>query len=115
MVLLSTASKGRSNEHKYKHMLEAEGFYVMRSAGSHGMWDLIALLNERIILVQVKTVDLPINPPNELRNFQNCPKGTEMRYVQYCKGIGKPLEHFWVKGGKIQLYRELPILNKINP
>ena len=35
-------TKGRALEYKVKKLLEAQGWYVVRSAGSHGAADLIA-------------------------------------------------------------------------
>jgi hypothetical protein len=34
---------GRSLEYRIKNILKENGFYVVRSAGSHGKWDLIAV------------------------------------------------------------------------
>lgn len=48
-------AKGRAAEHAYKAMLEERGWWVVRSAGSHGPADLVALSKWRKpLLVQVK-------------------------------------------------------------
>ncbi|MEM2259989.1 MAG: hypothetical protein QXP52_00160 [Candidatus Aenigmatarchaeota archaeon] len=39
-------SKGRAFEYKVKNMLEKEGYFVIRSAGSHSVADLIAIHSE---------------------------------------------------------------------
>ena len=108
--MVVTAHKGRAKEHVYKHILEDQGFYVIRSAGSHDPWDLVATKDERIVFVQVKCVDLPVNPPKELLDFHNCPKRTELRYIQYCYGQTKPVEHHWTRGGSVRLESCLKIL-----
>lgn len=41
---VATASKGRRGEHKTRTLLRAEGYYVIRSAASKGIWDLVAYL-----------------------------------------------------------------------
>lgn len=47
--------KGRSYEYYIKYNLERAGFYVIRSAGSHGPFDLIALdKNGNVYGIQVK-------------------------------------------------------------
>jgi Archaeal holliday junction resolvase (hjc). len=49
--------KGRNKEYRIKKKLEQEGYYVIRSAGSHSYFDLVAINTEKkeILLVQVKT------------------------------------------------------------
>lgn len=47
--------KGRRYEHKIKRMYEADGCFVMRSAGSHGPADLVVIGPQGVGLVQVKS------------------------------------------------------------
>lgn len=47
--------RGVRYEYKAKAMLEAEGFYVTRSAGSHGLYDLAAIDLNMIRLIQIKS------------------------------------------------------------
>jgi hypothetical protein len=42
-------------EHEARALLLAEGFRVLRSAGSRGPWDLFAINTEEVWLVQVKS------------------------------------------------------------
>lgn len=45
---------GRAREYQAMHMLRDIGFAVSRNAGSHGLWDVMAI-NENIVrLIQVK-------------------------------------------------------------
>ena len=46
--------RGTRLEYKIKAFLEAEGYYVMRAAGSHGPADLIAIGGETCLAIQVK-------------------------------------------------------------
>lgn len=46
--------KGRRFEHYVKDKLEAKGWVVTRSAGSKGPFDLLAVKNGRILLIQCK-------------------------------------------------------------
>jgi len=47
--------KGRRLEYKVKKLLEDKGYYVIRSAGSHGSADLIAGNGYEVMLIQCKT------------------------------------------------------------
>ncbi|MEM4275125.1 MAG: restriction endonuclease [Candidatus Nitrosocaldaceae archaeon] len=47
--------KGRTFEYKIKRYLEGKGYYVLRSAGSKGPLDLIAIKGKEILLIQCKT------------------------------------------------------------
>ena len=46
--------KGRRFEHYIKDRLEAKGWIVTRSAGSKGPFDLLAVKNGKILLIQCK-------------------------------------------------------------
>jgi Holliday junction resolvase-like predicted endonuclease len=46
--------KGTRKERQVKEMLERNGAFVVRSAGSFGPFDLVALWPDRVLLVQVK-------------------------------------------------------------
>jgi len=48
-------TKGASAEREAKHLLEMLGYQVMRSAGSKGIWDIVACHPTHIRLIQVKT------------------------------------------------------------
>jgi len=45
---------GRKLEYRIKKLLEEHGYEVIRSAGSHGRWDLIAIKDKIVRLIQVK-------------------------------------------------------------
>ncbi len=46
--------KGAAFERKVKHWLEANGWWVCRSAGSKGVADLVAIRDGKVLLVQCK-------------------------------------------------------------
>lgn len=48
--------KGRRKEYDRIKYLEAQGYYCIRSAGSKGLFDIVALNKNEIILEQVKSV-----------------------------------------------------------
>ncbi|RKX60270.1 MAG: hypothetical protein DRP29_03015 [Thermodesulfobacteriota bacterium] len=45
---------GRKLEYRIKKLLEEHGYEVIRSAGSHGRWDLVAIKDRIVRLIQVK-------------------------------------------------------------
>lgn len=49
-----TARQGRDNEHQARRQLEEAGYWTMRSAGSKGVADLIAIKAGQVLLVQAK-------------------------------------------------------------
>ena len=62
--------KGRRKEYKIKLQLEAQGYTVLRAAGSHGFADLVAIDNilKKIRLIQCKPDDFSIIKARELKN-----------------------------------------------
>ncbi|MDV2503049.1 MAG: hypothetical protein RX318_03770 [bacterium] len=60
--------KGRKRELRARKMLEACGFMVVRAAGSHGLFDLVAVSSKHIKLIQVKTNRKP--PPAEMEELR---------------------------------------------
>jgi hypothetical protein len=56
---MSSKAKGTRREHASRRLLEAEGYAVVRAAGSKGAWDLIGVSSRDVVLVQVKSRDWP--------------------------------------------------------
>ena len=47
--------RGRKREYRVKEILERQGYNVVRSAASKGMWDLLAWKGCRMRFIQVKS------------------------------------------------------------
>jgi hypothetical protein len=63
--------KGRRLEDRSKAFLQAQGFEVMRSAGSHGAFDLACFSVFETVLIQVKAARPPSAAEMErLREFR---------------------------------------------
>jgi len=60
--------KGEYYERKARKELESEGYYVIRSGGSKGIWDLVAINKNEIRLIQVKSNSKP--GPKERKNME---------------------------------------------
>lgn len=54
-VDMTNYAKGARLERELKEKLERDGYYVIRAAGSHGLFDLIAWNFRSVMLVQCKT------------------------------------------------------------
>jgi Holliday junction resolvase len=66
--------RGRRLEWQVKKDLEAEGWQVFRTAGSHGKYDLIAIRKGDLRLIQCKSVD---SDKNGYKYFRDFDKNTE--------------------------------------
>jgi len=56
--------KGRRYEYYWKNKLEKQGYIILRTAGSHGFADLIAISPEKeeVLFIQIKTFRKNITP-----------------------------------------------------
>jgi Holliday junction resolvase len=54
--------KGRRYEWKTRRILEEQGYYCIRSAGSRGIFDILAFNETEIKLIQVKAGKSPLSP-----------------------------------------------------
>ena len=58
--------KGRRFEYKTKKEYEDKGYIVFRTAGSHGLVDLIAVRNDEILFIQCKSGYMSYNKAREV-------------------------------------------------
>lgn len=56
---MNTKRKGNRNEYKSIRLLEAAGYACTRAAASLGVWDIVAIGSQDIILLQVKSNEWP--------------------------------------------------------
>jgi len=82
-------TKGADLERKIKKELEEAGYYVIRSAGSKGRFDLAAFhpTEKRPLLIQVKVGDVSARETEGLRKFATAHPYTEV--VLWDKNYGK--------------------------
>jgi Holliday junction resolvase len=52
---MTNYTRGRALEYRVKAHLEAKGYYVFRTAGSHSLFDLLAFRSDVVRLIQVKS------------------------------------------------------------
>ena len=53
--MVTNYQRGRSAEYKAVKELQAAGYIVTRSAGSHGLWDIMAVNKNGVRLIQIKS------------------------------------------------------------
>jgi hypothetical protein len=84
--------KGTRNEHKAIRALEDAGYHCTRSAGSLGLFDIIALGRQGIRLVQVKTnEDARPHEREQIQMFDGIPPGATKEVWIYQDYARKPV------------------------
>lgn len=72
---------GRAFEYKRKKFWTEQGRIVLRTAGSHGLFDLITIHpSQPTVFIQCKRVGKASEADKLLRDFQNNPPLTPSRY-----------------------------------
>lgn len=91
----NTSRKGRYYENLARRELEKAGFYVVRSAASKGIWDLVGMNADFIILVQTKVTRIPrIKERKAMEDFV-CPKNSIKQYWRFF-GYGRWEIFTWI-------------------
>lgn len=89
---MTNYTTGRTLEYKVRDALQANGYQVLRAAGSKGVSDLIALKPGEVLLVQVKTSGPQISP-NERAALLNLARITKAVPLVAYKPFRKPIEY----------------------
>lgn len=74
---MDNKGKGTRRELQTKRLLEAKGFAVMKAGASLGVFDLIAISMERVLLIQVKANRWPRSPEMAAIAAFRCPDHVE--------------------------------------
>jgi hypothetical protein len=84
--------KGTRNEHKAIRALEDAGYHCTRSAGSLGLFDIIAIGRQGVRLVQVKTNDdARPHEREQIQIFDGIPPGATKEVWIYQEYVRKPV------------------------
>lgn len=70
---MTNYQRGFKLEHEAKRTLEKEGWTVFRSAGSHSLFDLVAINKDYVLLIQVKSNSISKEEELKLAEFDNKP------------------------------------------
>lgn len=92
---MSRYAQGRRYEYKTMKVLEEQGYSVVRSASSKGLWDVTAISADHTKLIQVKSTRTKKGTSyrdKNLRMFEALPvpPGTLKEVWVYRVGIGAP-------------------------
>ncbi len=91
---MTNYEKGRRREYQVIRTMEAAGFYCIRAAGSHGLFDVVAIGPNELRLIQVKANQMASQAEQEsLREFDLGPEGTSKFIWLYINGQRKPIIH----------------------
>ena len=92
---MSNKSYGLGYERKEKKYWESKGFTVLRARGSFGLFDMIVVNKFFWRLVQVKSTKQEYynykKEIEEIKEFDNAPKGVLKTLILYHKGKRKEL------------------------
>ena len=86
----SQYARGRRKEWDFADRLRQQGMTVVRSAGSHGLWDLCAVDRFDVILIQVKYGSLREDANVALFRALAVPAKVKKWLVHYTKGVLHP-------------------------
>lgn len=103
--------KGRAFEYRVRDRLTEDGWFVVRSAGSKGVADLVAIRpseypphNPEVALIQVSTRRKPFSQVKQLLDLCNRLNVTPCLML---KGSKIPLVGFWGEESILNIYRKL--------
>lgn len=68
--------KGSRVEKELQYILENNGYNVTKSGGSFGLFDLVAINQNHLLLVQVKANRISGKEVKKIAKFDNCPSNT---------------------------------------
>lgn len=90
---MTNYTKGRAREYRTMRILEKAGFDCMRTSGSHGMFDVIAVSPNLLRLIQVKAGRNA--SPAERESIANypVPVGVSKELWFYVDGSREPIIH----------------------
>lgn len=63
-------ARGAARERYIVNKLRAQGYSAVRSAGSHGLWDVIAISSEQVLLIQSKLSAKKLRDDENLKLFR---------------------------------------------
>jgi len=103
-VTISNYTAGRAKEYKVMKFLDKLGYTTLRTAGSHGDWDVLAYKNqESLHVIQVKYNKEGLPTKHELERFEKAalPKGTGAYLVTFKRGQSSPFRVYERACGEI--------------
>ena len=84
--------RGRNFEYEIKRILENQGYYVVRSSGSHSKIDICAINDKEVLLIQAKRSKKSISDRSILTHYDS--DLVVLQNLTVCPNVFKQL---WVK------------------
>jgi predicted RNA binding protein YcfA (HicA-like mRNA interferase family) len=82
--------KGRAAEYKAIRQLRDDGYAVLRTAGSHGMYDVVAWNRHEVLFIQIKRDCKPTRGELAALEAAHVPAGCSKELWTYTTGVGAP-------------------------
>jgi len=81
-VAINGKAKGNRLERRCVNFLEGRGYACTKSGGSLGVWDIVAISPEQILLIQVKANRKPRKPERlKMQAFRAPPNCTKQLWI----------------------------------
>lgn len=97
---INTAAKGRRLEHKTIRVLEAAGYDCTRAAASKGTWDIVAMNEDNLRLIQVKANHPPGPKERQSMAGAKAPPLASREFWVWKDNVREPLIKILLKGGR---------------
>ena len=97
---INTAAKGRRLEHKTIRVLEAAGYDCTRAAASKGTWDIVAMNEDNLRLIQVKANHPPGPKERQSMAGAKAPPLASTEFRVWKDNVREPLIKILLKGGR---------------
>ena len=81
-AIMSNYSRGANFERRVARILDADGYFTVRSSGSHGVADIVAIKAGVIMLVQCK-INGVLSPADRVALFEVCQRAGAVPLVAY--------------------------------
>jgi Holliday junction resolvase-like predicted endonuclease len=101
---MTNYNRGRAKEYALMKQLKEDGYTVLRSAGSHGDFDVIAYKDKsELHMFQLKYTEGGKPTANELKRFEESPipESTRAYLVCYKKGQSSPFRLYERAHGEV--------------
>ena len=89
-MTLTNYEKGRTAEYKAMLQLREDGYAVLRTAGSHGMYDVVAWNPTEVRFIQVKLNCKPTERELAALEAAHVPHGCSKELWTYTTGVRVP-------------------------
>lgn len=101
---MSQYRRGRSKEYAFMKMMKEDGYTTLRTAGSHGDWDVLFYKDKGAMhMAQLKYTEDGKVTKNEFTRFEEAPvpEGAGAYLITYKKGQSSPFRIYFRSHGEV--------------